>query len=256
MKKLFVSYANCQSIGICHFLKKTPMAQHYDFKLWNNWQIVLKEQDPAGLLEDAERADVFLYQPTDAMYGALSTGVFCNEVVPKDCIKISYPYIFNTGFFPIVKSGKFWTGDWWLHMAKESPENLVKLYDNGMMQPFDCARRFAENLAEQSRREAGCTIKLAPWILENFQTQHLFLLCNHPASALLIEAARRILVLAGYDDMEIPITHPNEAALPGWHALHPAVKRELGIQYDQEPGGDMEFYRALFAELAETKGIL
>lgn len=262
MKKLFVSYANCQSIGIFHFLKQTRLVEEYEFKLWNNWQIVLKEQDPAGLFEDARRADVFLYQPTDSLYGALSTDAFCNEVVPKDCIKISYPYVFNSGFFPIVKHGRWFTGADWITEAKAGATDLLEIYDRHTGNPrawhpsFDCARRFSENLAEQSRREEDCTIRLVPWMLQNFQTKHLFLLCNHPASALLVELAKRVMeIVAAPDDHIFTYDGPNDANLPGWHALHPAVKRELGITYDA-PGGDMEFYRTLIKELAQTKGVL
>ncbi len=252
-------YSNCQGQGIKHFINKGH--PEFDIRLHQNFRLMLGETAVQPLLDDAGDCDVFIYQPTpefEGKGGFVPSTDKLQDICPIEAKKISFAYQFNTGFFPIVKHGRWWTGEWWVYMAKQTPENLLNLYDNGMMQPFDCARRFAENLAEQSRREEQCTIKLAPWILQNFQTQHLFLLCNHPASALFVELAKRVLyeIDPALCPVEIPYDGPNDANLPGWHALHPAVKRELGITYDQVPGGDADYYRVLIKELAETRGKL
>lgn len=256
MKKLLVSFSNCQGGAILHFLRKTQLAEHYDMVQYNNWQIILNEQSPDDLMRDAARADIFLFQPTDPLkHGMLSSAEMIDKVVPKSALKLSYAYSFNTGFFPIVKHGQWWTSHYVIGAARLGDRTLISRFEVDDL-PYDCARRFAENLAEQSRREALCDLRFAPFILENFQKKHLFLMENHPTSELFVHMARTVLrAINPAWDQEIPFDGPNDANLPGWHFLHPAVKRELGIEYDA-PGGDIHAYRKLMVEITEKNGVL
>lgn len=254
-------YANCQGDGIAHFLRKTAMAEHYEFKVWRNYQLMLGEQTAAGLMEDVTSADLFIYQPTPGFLckcGAEvpSTDEMVKRLKPRT-MALSFSYQFNTGFFPIVKSGKWWTGRE-LDGLAFCGAPLLEMYDNGEILSFDCALRFAENLAEQSRRERECVMKFVPFILENFQSKHLFVMHNHPASALFVEMAQTVLRFVEPKwDVPIAYDHPNESNLPGYHAVHPAVIRELGLTYTPDRRGeDAEFYRSLITELAANKGVL
>lgn len=255
-------YGNCQMDGVAFFVRKVHPA--WDIRVHRNYQLMLGETAVQPLLDDVADCDVFIFQPTVAFDGK-GGHVPSTDDLEKSCRagakRLSYAYLFNTGFFPICKSGRWWTGDKLVRWASElnNPKDLLVLWDCMSDKLwFDCARRFAENLAEQSRREIGCTIKMAPWILENFQTQHLFVLHNHPASALFVELAHRVLLLIDPAlDGPMAFDHPNQANLPGYHGVHPAVVRELGLQYEPDRRGeDMEFYRALITELAATKGLL
>jgi len=247
-------YSNCQGDGIAHFIRKVHPT--WEIRVHHNWQIMLGETSGLAMVQDAKWwCDIFVYQPTDAFKDAPST----NDII-KDLGKarpISFPYCYNTGFFPIVKSGTFWTGNEIIKLAmRGSP--LVEMWDNDEFLIYDCARRFAENVAEQSRREECCTLQFVPFILQNFQTKHLFLLHNHPASPLFVEMARAVLrAIDPKFDVEIPYDGPNDANLPGYHGVHPAVIRELGLRYTPDRRGeDMDYYRVLIQELAATKGML
>lgn len=257
MKKLCI-YSNCQGRGIIHFLSKTHFKEIYSFRLHENYRIVLNETSPDALLADASTCDVFLYQPMSAQkHGMLSTEEMLANVVPKSAVALSFSYQFNHGFFPIFKYGSWHTGKQVLDMASAAPSSLVSSYDADMLY-YDCARRFAECLAEQSRREESCNIRLASWILQNFQTKHLFTMCNHPASELFVEMARRIAAALNVAIGDMPIVNANETGLPGYHAVHPAVVRELGLKYPipQNDGADPHYYRVWMTELAATKGVL
>lgn len=259
MKKA-VFYMNCQA-ALVHFLKKTKMAEHYEFCVYHNYQLILREQSPEAFMRDAAKADLFVFQPTGEIYGILGTDVLCADVVPKDALKLSCAYCFNTGFFPIVKHGRWWTGKSILREAQLGSTTLVQAFDRDTLF-YDCAERFEDNLTEQMRREETCDIKLGEWIRQNYQTEHLFLLCNHPASALLVELARRILRAVNPAwDHEIPYYHTNEVQLPGHHAVHYATIRELKLFYrlpfsHVNIGSDFTYYRTLFEELQRTKGVL
>lgn len=259
-----VIYSNCQGAGLAMFLQRVRPELSVSVHL--NYRMILGEENPADLLNGLEKADVFIFQPSGAFeckggWTVPSTDDLC-KLSPKSCLHISMPYCWNTGFFPVVKSGKWWTGDDVMELAKGSNWfDLLTCYDRNLL-IFDCARRFIENLQEQARREEQCSIHLAPWILQNFQTKHLFLLHNHPGSALLVELAHRVLMRIGMDCDEIPYDGPTDggrltAVMPGYHGVHPLVMRELGLTFEpNRTGEDMEFYRTLVKELAETKGKL
>lgn len=244
MKKLCIAYANCQGDGLAHFLRKVPeFNEAYEIRVWHNWQIIMGESDPAGLNADAAKADIFIYQHTPSLkYGSLSSEDMVANLIPKSCQHICISYAWNTGFFPIVQHGCWWTGDDVIARARAGEDIKAHFEQDPLSMRYDCARRFAENLAEQGRREAVCDIKMVPWILENYRKAHLFLLCNHPASPLLVAWAREILrKINPAWDQDIPIASANEANLPGFHWLHPAVIWELHLEYSIEEGDRTPF---------------
>lgn len=194
MKKLCLSYSNCQGQGAVHFLRKSPLAESFEFSHYNNYAIILKEQSAEDMLHEASHADVFLYQPTPAIqYCELSTEVIVEEVVPRDSLKLSFGYGFNHGFFPLVHHGQWQAGEEIKRLAREVPAELLSRYDDGVLN-FDCQQRFISCLAEQRRREEKDKddIPMADWILENYRRQQSFLCENHPASAYLARVAHRV----------------------------------------------------------------
>lgn len=256
MKKSLLIFANCQGEALAYFLRKTRMPEFFDIKVYANYRIILGQESYEKLVEDAARCDVFLYQPTDPLkHGQKSSAEIIEHVVPKAAQKISFSYSFNSGFFPICKYGSWHTGQQLLQECQYGGIDLVEKFDLGILN-YDCARRFAECLAEQSRREETMDIRLAQFILQNFQTKHLFTMINHPSSELLVELTRRVIRLVRPElDYAIEFNGANEAKLPGYHAVHPAVVRELGLKY-QIPNdeGDMDFYRVLIQELQDKRG--
>lgn len=254
--KLCVIYANCQGSGLEHFLRKTPFIDEYDIVSYQNYRLILKEQSSDEMIRDAQRCDLFLYQPTGEIYGILGTGEICRSVLKDGALRLSFSYVFNTGVFPIVFHGKWWTGASVIEEAKRGTD-ITLLYDTDALE-YDCYDRFYDNLSEQNRREQVCDIRLSNWMWDHYKTKHLFLLCNHPTSHVFVEMARQVLQAVRIPfSGEIPITHCNEANLPGFHSLHPAVKRELDLKYDvTDPGADSEFFRKLIVQLQEKRGEL
>lgn len=244
MKKLLVSYSNCQGQGAVHFLRKSPLAESFEFSHYNNYAIILKEQSAEDMLKEASRADVFLYQPTPAIqYCELSTEVIVEEVVPRDSLKLSFGYGFNHGFFPLVHHGQWQAGEEIKRLARETSAELLSRYDEEALN-FDCQQRFAACLAEQRRREEKDKddIPMAGWIEANHRQVQLFLCENHPASAYLSEVAKQVAFrIAGYP-VEMPFAFNNDANLPCGLLVHPAVVRELSLEYPAEEGA-VQFFR-------------
>ncbi len=254
-----VLYANCQSDGILHFLKKTPLADGNNFSLWYNFRLILLEQDRNACFQALSAADLVIYQSTHALDCRDGFQIPDSETLFKQCLKpgtptISFSYQFSSGFFPILKVAPGFDGWITSHEVRDivrrkipDPSHVLRYFDNDELE-YDCARRFIENLAEQSRREQTCDVKMVDWILANYQTQRLFLSQNHPASALFAELARRILKTQEMCDPDpISFFGVNDAGLPGEMPVHPAVVRELGLKYGSS--GDQQVFRTLLEQM-------
>jgi hypothetical protein len=268
-----VFYCNCQADGILHFLKKTPLAAGNHFSIWYNFRLILLEQDRNACFQALAAADLVIYQPTTALdcrdgFQVPDSNTLFDQCLRHGTPRISFSYQFNHGFFPILKVAPSFDG-WitgedvkqrvrragtWDDLSSEKPI-FRDSGGQGHYCSFDCARRFIECLAEQSRREQTCDVQMVDWILANYQTQRLFLTQNHPASALFAELARRIYAHAVcmkglYHNMpEIPFFGVNDAGLPGEMPVHPAVVRELGLKYGAI--GDQRVFRTLLEQFVK-----
>lgn len=207
-------YANCQGHGLAHFLKKSGQFES-EIEVFQNHQLILKEVSPEALKASAAKCDVFIYQPTDVRHGELSSHFYLEQVIPKSARTISFPYLYNHGFFPLIECGGAYIG------AEEMPKEYWKLPLLELMQLYDMNKvNFALLMrllmcgAEQARRELACDVQLAPWIMSNRHLP-LFLNFNHPSSYLFEKLAREVLRFSkGHEVDPIPIDRLNEAGLP------------------------------------------
>lgn len=265
MKKICVLYGNCQMDGLAHFLRKTRMGEEYECTIVHNWQVLMGEQSPKLLLESLPRAEVVIYQPCRG-YECVDksqmpgTHELLSQLAPL-ATHISFAYQFNHGFFPLVKLGEGWDGwissDYWKVGAKAKRPRIIQDYFSDAY-PFDCARRFIECLAEQARREQETDIKMVPWILQHYIKLRLFLTYNHPTSALFMELASQVIehvyqgqgfaITGAILDIKLPPADENEANMNGVMPIHPAVVRELGLEY-QPTDGSIEYYRDLLEQM-------
>lgn len=264
--KEFVWYSNCQN-QVDFFLKKTALAQEYNFTRINNWQLIMHEQDHEWAYEQLRRADILCYQPTTVMRCVDGTDVsdcwtLFDAYCKPSCIKVSFSYNYNMGFFPILKVHEsamgFVTGKA-LHGALWGDPNSP-LLDNPKLNFYDCARRMLECLAEQSRREVEYKVDapMADFILRNYRTKRLFLNQNHPASALYVGLAKRLLQAIKakatgtfWESFEVPDIEyqgDNDVGMNGVLPVHESVCRELGLEY--APDSDERQYLTWFKELS------
>lgn len=261
MKKLFVSYSNCQGAGVVHFLKQSSISSLYDFHHYNNYQILLGEQSPEDLMSDSKRADVFFYQTTPALkYGMLSTEEMVQSVVPSSSLKLAFGYGFNHGFFPLVHHGQWQTGETVKLRAQTEPEKLLFDYDQGHVN-FDCRGRFESCLQEQIRREVAekasadsvgaVFIPMSDVIQSLHQTTQLFLCENHPSSGYLAALASRVITALTNEPVTLSHATNNEANLPCGLLISPCVVRELELQYEPEIGAHA-FFRGYLSRLIDS----
>lgn len=258
-----VIFANCQGSGLAHFLRKTQFAEHYVIEVWHNFQLILAEQEADAMLSNLKEADVFIYQPTVEFKSKSgqripSTDEILDAHIPFDCVRASFAYNFNHGFFPAVKHGDWKSGrkvaeiaDCYLsHPPFHVKDRMFRELNAGTL-TFDCALRFLTCLIEQQRRERGVSLPMAGWISDNFQKERLFNTENHPSPALYIALAKAFL--QGFDHGRFYTEdlayggepfYPNETVYP----VSPQAVRELNLLYGPDPDGH-DWVRARLEEL-------
>lgn len=278
--KSFVSWSNCQGGGALFFLARTRLANEYSLRQLNNWQAILLEISHQSIYDALREADVLLYQPTTELQCVDGT-IFpaSDELIRRyckpDCLKISFSYVFSHGFFPVLNVSPG-PGGWitaallkqrvWGPDSLSRHHDLMRDYNAGRLH-FDCAKRFVECAAEQSKREQETDIKMVPWILQNYRKQRLFLTQNHLTSAVFAELARQILWKVygpmgswqtqrkdglTWKTIDIPWTDQNEAQMNGVMPVHQAVVDELGLEYPATEGAH-EYYRDLLEKMMVGK---
>lgn len=243
MKHLCLIYSNCQGEGMLHYLKKTAMAERFDFVIFQNYRLILLEESREAFFNAVAQANLILFQPTsdleciDKFVVPSTSELFAGN----GCRRISFPYSFNHGFFPLVKHGEWHTSEYLkerVALAKSkgvlgfAADALFKDFNADRLH-YDCALRLVTCLAEQARREEQCEIKLVPFIIKNFKDRRLFLSENHPTSHLFIELAREVVnrTLGHIYWNFLDANGDNEIGLPGELPVHPKVIQELNLHY-------------------------
>lgn len=208
-----VIYANCQGDGLAVFLKL--MGFPHETRVFRNYQMILGEQRWEDLEEAARSCDYFIYQPTDDKHDKFASEHILEEFIrPRNVFAISFAYIVNHGFFPLIEhGGKFIGGEFIPDKAFQEPlDYVLAQYDAGRF-GFHLRERFVYCLNEQMRREAKTDVKLGGFILERSNRQ-LMLNYNHPSSPIFDELARQAMELFGYISKNYAPVAINHAGLP------------------------------------------
>ncbi len=232
MPKKCLIYANCQGGGVAYFLNKSPFFQaDYQVEYLINYSLLSEQK--ALPIEQLEQADLFIYQPVNQEHG-----VYCNDHVMtylKDsCVRISFPYMYNNALWPFYHNSKKIVNGEPITNLLDAGASVVEvaLKFLSLQIDFHFQDRFQNTLHILKEKESTTTLKVVPYILENYQSEKLFLTHNHPASALFIHCANQILSYLQYpllDKRDYP--HPNEASLPGYYSMTPYEVAHYQLAY-------------------------
>lgn len=212
-----VFYANCQFSGLQYLLDRhlSSVGVDADFVHIENYTLI---KDHGLISEDIlSSADVFIYQPIAAQHGEYSTDVtVANNILTglrTDCIKVAFPYIYNSGLWPLVppadidsviggfgQAGQYLNRDVIERYADDGVTlaSVLREYNRGQID-FHYLRRFEESLAVLRRKEASCDVKVADYIEENVRERRLFLTQNHPTTCLFVHCTNQILPMMGHE---------------------------------------------------------
>ena len=218
--KLCIIYTNCQGCtGINYFLSKSiNFCNIYEIKCIENYSFIKNQCEiPIDLFNNC---DLFIYQPINDVHGSYSTNNII-KLLKDNCIKISFPYIYNTSFYTIYheNSNNFIPHDFDASLLLNNNNKIIldKFIGHGILDifnkkynehkdinsiindyinnniQFDFKYRFDKCMEILMEKEKYCDIKVSSYIFENYKTKILFLTHNHPTTYILLYITNEIL---------------------------------------------------------------
>jgi hypothetical protein len=202
-QRQIVFYGNCQAGALATAFSSHPaIAERFSVRHLPSFD------DPVNRARVMEQADV---RSTAVLFEQHDPVRFPHlEDLPSDCVSATFPSIdfnllwpltrdnpYNDRSDPAVPWGAFPYGDRFLIEAIERGDSLEAILERyaadspGALPDLD---RFAK--LERGRlmaRDAKCDVKIADFVLSQFQQTALFWCVNHPTMAALLEIGRRLL---------------------------------------------------------------
>jgi len=246
-----VFYSNCQGNGLKFFLEK--VFKNSNFYIIKNYELIMyKRPLPKKILNSA---DILIYQPliNKGIYSTDSDNML--SLLPKKCIKISFPYIYNDSLWILLQKNSdrvlfdkiYLNKDFTQNeiINKESIEILKErgmslnevmvLYRKGKID-FKFEKRFNRSISILKEREQKCDIKVADFILENFKKHKLFLTHNHPTTCVFIHCVNQLLSILNNDTCFNLFEYNNNVVkLPGTPFPHTSYEKKFwNLSYNDD----------------------
>jgi hypothetical protein len=208
MKKQILFCSNCQGNAIYIYLKTcNEFNELYNVDYIENW-ILLKTIDKTKYIEKLKTCDILIYQPLKAKHNDLSTETEngLKNYLKTNCILISFPYIYNSAFWPffhhVSNEDEFHP---YLSirqvrnyevlselLVKYNKDEIYDMYNKDLIN-FQYKVNFENSIKILKDNELNTNIKVAGYILENYKDKRLFLIKDHPTKYILIYCANKIL---------------------------------------------------------------
>jgi hypothetical protein len=231
-KKTCVIYANCQGSGIELFLSKHDAFKDTFSTCRLENHILISQQTPIPI-DLFKRASLFIYQPVGERHGCYATD-HLKSCLPKDCRRISFPYIYNNALWPLYEEGDSIIGEEIIRGLFEKGVSLKSVVDRfcGEQINFQFEQRFQHTLSVLRQKEQETDVKVSDFILRNIKNEKLFLTAAHPTSAVFIHCVNQIAGRLGLAPLPDTLPcHPNEANLPDCWPTSPYEKDYYGYTY-------------------------
>jgi len=278
MKKLALFVGNCQAIGIMKFLINCPeFNQIYDCKFYANWEMI--ENKDILPINELRNCDLFIYQPLKKVFGCYSTDPTIDgslgSLVKNSAIRISFPYVYNTAFWPIYETHTLeqrqrlnligWQGTYVIDKMFNdgmSEKDIIYSYDNNLIN-WDFENRFEQTFNILKEKEKITDLKITNYISDNLSKKRLFLTQQHPTSHIFIELSNNILDIIGLDKTEFNKLYfdLNHAVLPDSVYKHSDGKLPMSIfdkefyafEYDETSNYSFNFYKEIIKKYINGK---
>ena len=268
---LVVFYTNCQGRGLAYWLSKSP-----EFKRSYPRVRFIAVHDLVDRRADdftpAQKAllgacALVVYQPIGAKHGRFATtetGAWA--LLPQKTKRVGFAYLYDECCFPLymtrgavcargaaavraaVARRARAHGETLVEAARAVRGSLARGAADGD-DLFDLQSRTADSLANLRRREAPLQIRVADVVEDGGRpAAPLFLTQNHPATALLVACADRVLRVLGFSALPrgaYEDAGPNEAGIPG-RVFPPCVFDRPHRIVGAAPAPVPEFYLELF----------
>ena len=269
MKKVLI-YANCQGSAIKLILEK--LFPNFQITLISNYDsIVNKRPININLINNH---DVFLYQPINKNRGQYSSDYILSQL-KSNIIKISFPYIYNTGMWSIVINNNNLNNGFnnsYIDFNENSKingneciqkyKNLNDLYNDFINEKlfFNLKERFNNSIIKLKQIEKTTDIKIVDFIENNYKIIPMFYRDCHPSLEIMKEVKKRILIIL---KLNFNINKLNDIInlqdfnmlTCGYIPITPYERRELELEWDipdyfkEENKKWKEYYFKLFGSL-------
>ena len=268
---LVVFYTNCQGRGLAYWLSKSPEFR----RAYPRVRFIAVHDLVDRRAEDFTPAQkallgacaLVVYQPIGAKHGRFATtesGAWA--LLPQKAKRVGFAYLYDECCFPLYMTrgdvcarGASAVRGAVARRARARGETLVEaaravrgLLARGAADGddlFELRARTADSLANLRRREAPLQIRVADVIAKGgHPSSPLFLTQNHPATALLVACADRVLRVLGFSPLPREAYEdagPNEAGIPG-RVFPPCVFDRPHRVVGAAPAPVPEFYLELF----------
>lgn len=268
-RKTVLIYATCQGVMIRDCLLQSPefhdryviIDQIHNYDLIRNRRSFLTY---GGHLENLKVADLFIYQPLRDEFGDNATARLMGYCKPG-AGTISIPYVWNSSFWPLIKSTPADISDRALARPyRETFANsavLKKLLNQGMTMAdilaaydagkidFDYTARFARNMRILSFKERHTDVKVVEYIMQNYKRLKLFSEPSHPSYHIMLHMANQILVALGLPPVQFDGGNTERFYLSelGSRPYDASAKQALGFKFDADADAH-SYYRKLIEE--------
>lgn len=239
--KVCVIYGNCQGQIISEILKLYPKFCK-EYKIYHLYNILLiNEKKDLMKACPLHQTNLFIYQPIRDEHGIYSTNHIINNILPKDCKLISFPYIYNNALH--VLANKTNNNNVFPNRTIEYEEIygayiIHQLLDQGLTQnqiiekflnleiDFDLENRFQKSIDILRTREQYTDIKISQFILDNYKDIKLFIKANHPTVPIYVECIQQLFRLL---DREIPTDREITNLYYRYHSKIKQMPRKIGL---------------------------
>jgi hypothetical protein len=154
---------------------------------------------PTNILKNC---NIFIYQPIDKKHGiyATDTSDGITSYLPTECLKITFPYIYNSGIWGITKDAidkddgtTCGNRDVITSLIKDKTlDEIIQMYQNNKID-FNYKSRFESSLLKLQEKEQKCDVHISEFIKNNIQNHKLFFTQNHPTPVIFAHVSYQIL---------------------------------------------------------------
>ena len=193
------------------------------------------------IVDNIQNSDIIIYQPLSEKHNLYSEESIMS-LKKSNCLSVSFPYIFNSGAFSLSHAPKAIKNPYGVIYGEEiiielnkiySKVEIINLFKQGEID-FNQRNRFDYCMKIVKKREQKTQIKVADYILDNYQDRKLFITHNHPKNCVFMEMTYQLANIINCN-VRKNIDIINISELMNTNCITtPYDKQELGYKFDYD----------------------
>ena len=246
-KKITCVYGNQQSKRLAMMLGDSPLGKENIILYISSEKKINFENETELNSGSVELFSHFLYQTE---YNIFNTIDKIKNDLNRDCISLSFPNLFFSGYFPqltsnsnnvLLKSaynekGIVPFGDIIIQNMIEDGLTDDEIFESAMdLNLYDTAfvhHVLSESISKMYNDEDGSNIKIADYVRNNYKEECLFNSPDSPSNTLLLELCKKIITTLGHSDKYETRAYEEDNNFE--MIIYPSVKTHLGLKFTKD----------------------